>query len=166
MATTALPRAIEDVAAALGITRDHLLLFGEGKAKIRNAARNNGREPGKLILVSAITPTSAGEGKTTTSIGLAQGLAKRKQNVCLALREPSLGPTFGMKGGATGGGKSTVRLDCFSTGSGFGFSSVVALLSPTSSIRASQYRAASGSPPRSDLCRAEIMLKCSSADLS
>ncbi|MDH3253662.1 MAG: formate--tetrahydrofolate ligase [Acidobacteriota bacterium] len=106
MATTALPRAIEDVAAALGITRDHLLLFGEGKAKIRNAARNNGREPGKLILVSAITPTSAGEGKTTTSIGLAQGLAKRKQNVCLALREPSLGPTFGMKGGATGGGKS------------------------------------------------------------
>jgi formate--tetrahydrofolate ligase len=106
MASTALPRSIQDVAAHLGIAPENLLMFGEGKAKIRPEARNNGRKPGKLVLVSAITPTSAGEGKTTTSIGLAQGLAKRGKNVCLALREPSLGPTFGMKGGATGGGKS------------------------------------------------------------
>ena len=106
MPSTALPRPIQDVAADLGVAPENLLMFGEGKAKIRPEARNNGRTPGKLVLVSAITPTSAGEGKTTTSIGLAQGLAKRGQNVCLALREPSLGPTFGMKGGATGGGKS------------------------------------------------------------
>ena len=63
---------------------------------------------GKLILVSALTPTDAGEGKTTTSIGLAQGMARIGERVCLALREPSLGPTFGMKGGATGGGRSVV----------------------------------------------------------
>jgi formate--tetrahydrofolate ligase len=106
MASTALPRPIQDVATDLGIAPENLLMFGEGKAKIRPQARDNGRQPGRLILVSAITPTSAGEGKTTTSIGLAQGLAKRGHNVCLALREPSLGPTFGMKGGATGGGKS------------------------------------------------------------
>jgi formate--tetrahydrofolate ligase len=68
----------------------------------------SGRSPGRLILVSAMTPTGAGEGKTTTSIGLAQGLAKIGESVCLALREPSLGPTFGMKGGATGGGKSVL----------------------------------------------------------
>jgi len=106
MGTSSLPRPIREVAQDLGVADEHLLLFGEGKAKIRPAARDNGRQPGKLILVSAITPTNAGEGKTTTSIGLAQGLAKRGEKVCLALREPSLGPTFGMKGGATGGGKS------------------------------------------------------------
>jgi len=60
------------------------------------------------VLVSAITPTPAGEGKTTTSIGLAQGMARLGRSVCLALREPSLGPIFGMKGGATGGGRSTL----------------------------------------------------------
>jgi formate--tetrahydrofolate ligase len=106
MGTSSLPRSIHEVAADLGVAAENLLPFGEGKAKIRPRARENGRSPGKLVLVSAITPTSAGEGKTTTSIGLAQGLAKRGVKVCLALREPSLGPTFGMKGGATGGGKS------------------------------------------------------------
>ncbi len=99
-------RPIAEVAKDLGIRSEHLLLFGDDKAKIRPAARDNGREPGRLILVSAITPTNAGEGKTTTSIGLAQGMAKIGQSVCLALREPSLGPTFGRKGGATGGGRS------------------------------------------------------------
>ncbi len=99
---------IVDVAAGLGIPRDHLTLYGDDKAKISLGARANGRSPGKVILVSAITPTDAGEGKTTTSIGLAQGLAKTGRSVCLALREPSLGPTFGMKGGATGGGRARV----------------------------------------------------------
>ena len=99
-------RPITEVAADLGVDSKDLLLFGTDKAKIRLEARDNGREPGRLILVSAITPTNAGEGKTTTSIGLAQGLAKIGESVCLALREPSLGPTFGRKGGATGGGRS------------------------------------------------------------
>ena len=102
------PRPILDVARSLGIDRRHLVPYGDDKAKIRLAARDSGRPPGRLILVSAITPTGAGEGKTTTSIGLAQGLASLGQSVCLALREPSLGPTFGMKGGATGGGKAVL----------------------------------------------------------
>jgi formate--tetrahydrofolate ligase len=103
-------KPITEVAAGLGIAPEHLVPYGSDKAKIRLAARAaSGRPPGKLVLVSAITPTDAGEGKTTTSIGLAQGLARIGEKVCLALREPSLGPTFGMKGGATGGGKSTVE---------------------------------------------------------
>ena len=69
-------RPIVEVAEDLGIERKDLLLFGDDKAKIKPEARENGRQPGRLVLVSAITPTSAGEGKTTTSIGLAQGLAK------------------------------------------------------------------------------------------
>jgi formate--tetrahydrofolate ligase len=101
-------RPITEVARDLGIADEHLVPYGSDKAKVRLAAAANGRPRGRLVLVSAITPTSAGEGKTTTSIGLAQGLAKIGQNVCLALREPSLGPTFGKKGGATGGGKSIV----------------------------------------------------------
>ena len=106
MSDTQLPRPIHDVAAGLEIDPQQLIPFGEGKAKVKLTAREAKPRSGKLVLVSAITPTSAGEGKTTTSIGLAQGLAKRGEKVCLALREPSLGPTFGMKGGATGGGKS------------------------------------------------------------
>ena len=101
-------RPIPDVARELGIAEHHLLPFGLDKAKVRLEARENGREPGRLVLVSAITPTKSGEGKTTTSIGLAQGLRRIGESVCLALREPSLGPIFGMKGGATGGGKSIV----------------------------------------------------------
>jgi len=105
---TPTPRPILDVASDLGIDRKNVVPYGDDKAKIRLAARETGRPPGKLILVSAITPTGAGEGKTTTSIGLAQGLARIGEKVCLALREPSLGPTFGMKGGATGGGKAVL----------------------------------------------------------
>jgi formate--tetrahydrofolate ligase len=105
---TPTPRPILDVASDLGIDRKNVVPYGDDKAKIRLAARETDRPPGKLILVSAITPTGAGEGKTTTSIGLAQGLARIGEKVCLALREPSLGPTFGMKGGATGGGKAVL----------------------------------------------------------
>lgn len=101
-------RPIGEVAKRLGIRPEHVILYGHDKAKIALEAEASSREPGRLVLVSAITPTDAGEGKTTTCIGLAQGLARLGQRVCLALREPSLGPTFGMKGGATGGGKSTL----------------------------------------------------------
>lgn len=101
-------RPIGEVAASLGIRPEHVTAYGHDKAKIALEAEASSREPGRLVLVSAITPTDAGEGKTTTCIGLAQGLARIGQRVCLALREPSLGPTFGMKGGATGGGKSTL----------------------------------------------------------
>ncbi|MFQ5671399.1 MAG: formate--tetrahydrofolate ligase [Acidobacteriota bacterium] len=102
------PRPIIQLAEEMGIQRSHIVPYGADKAKIHLAARQPGPPPGKLILVSAITPTRYGEGKTTTSIGLAQGLARRRQRVCLALREPSLGPTFGKKGGATGGGRSVL----------------------------------------------------------
>ncbi len=106
--TTNAPRPIADVARDLGIDPQNLVPYGNDKAKVRLAARETGRPPGKLILVSALTPTDAGEGKTTTSIGLAQGMSRIGEKVCLALREPSLGPTFGMKGGATGGGRAVV----------------------------------------------------------
>jgi formate--tetrahydrofolate ligase len=100
---------IKDLAANLGVASGYVIPYGEDKAKLRLEARAaSGRDPGKLILVSAITPTGAGEGKTTVSIGLAQGLAAIGEQVCIALREPSLGPTFGMKGGATGGGASVL----------------------------------------------------------
>jgi formate--tetrahydrofolate ligase len=101
-------RPIVDVAASLGIPHHHLTLYGDDKAKVSLAATDSGRPRGKLILVSAITPTDAGEGKTTISIGLAQGLVRIGKRACLALREPSLGPTFGMKGGATGGGLARI----------------------------------------------------------
>ena len=102
-------RPIREVAARLGIADEHVIPYGDDKAKIAlAAAQASTRAPGRLILVSAITPTDAGEGKTTMSIGLAQGLAALGERACLALREPSLGPTFGLKGGATGGGRSRV----------------------------------------------------------
>ena len=108
MSDVARVQPITEVAAGLGISRDHLQLYGDDKAKIALEARAGKPLSGRLVLVSAITPTDAGEGKTTTSIGLAQGLATIGQSVCLALREPSLGPTFGMKGGATGGGAASI----------------------------------------------------------
>ncbi len=103
-------RPIADVAADLALDPDHLLPLGRDKAKVDLAALG-GREQatGRLILVSAITPTPAGEGKTTTSIGLAQGMRLAGEKVCVALREPSLGPCFGVKGGGTGGGKATLE---------------------------------------------------------
>jgi formate--tetrahydrofolate ligase len=98
-------RPIGDVARDLGIASDHLEPYGRDKAKVRlEALDRSERTPGKLVLVSAITPTPAGEGKTTTSIGLAQGLRKIGKDAILALRQPSMGPVFGRKGGATGGG--------------------------------------------------------------
>ncbi len=100
---------ISHVAAKLGISPDHLSFYGRDKAKVSVDALQSKPQRGKLILVSAITPTPAGEGKTTVSIGLSQGLKKIGQSVALALRQPSMGPVFGRKGGATGGGKSTVQ---------------------------------------------------------
>ena len=103
-------RPIVDVAEDLGIAPEHLEPYGRDKAKVRlEASRSSGRRPGKLILVSAITPTPAGEGKTTTSIGLAQGLRRIGKRVVVALRQPSMGPVFGRKGGATGGGQSKIE---------------------------------------------------------
>jgi formate--tetrahydrofolate ligase len=104
------PRPITEVAAKLGLEPGDLQPYGHTIAKIEPSAlaRPRRNDRAKLILVSAITPTPAGEGKTTTSIGLAQGLAKIGESVCLALREPSLGPCMGVKGGATGGGLSQV----------------------------------------------------------
>lgn len=99
-------RPIADVAADLGLSPQDLVPFGYDKAKI---LRDPHKTPkGKLILVSAITPTPAGEGKTTTSVALAQGLGKIGKKACVVLREPSLGPCLGMKGGAAGGGHSQV----------------------------------------------------------
>lgn len=100
---------IFDIAAQLGIDEKFVEPYGRDKAKISLEALKNPPKHGKLVLVSAITPTPAGEGKTTTSIGLAQGLKKIGKNAALALRQPSMGPVFGRKGGATGGGKSTVQ---------------------------------------------------------
>jgi formate--tetrahydrofolate ligase len=103
------PKPIGRIAADLDLEPDDLIPFGyyRGKVHYRAIARSK-RPEGKLILVSAITPTPAGEGKTTMSIGLAQGLAKVGAKVTAALREPSMGPLFGMKGGATGGGRSQI----------------------------------------------------------
>src|SRR5271157_5306741 len=103
-------RPIVEVAHDLDIALEYVEPYGRDKAKIRlEAVAASGRKPGKLILVSAITPTPAGEGKTTTAIGLAQGLRRIGQNAALALRQPSLGPVFGRKGGATGGGASRLE---------------------------------------------------------
>jgi len=104
-------RHIFEIASKLGLTEDDLVLYGRYKAKIRLevARRFSRRKSSSLILVSAMTPTPAGEGKTTVSIGLAQALAKIGKSTVAALREPSLGPVFGIKGGATGGGLSRVH---------------------------------------------------------
>lgn len=105
--TTGLP--IEEVASKLGIPDNALEQYGKGKAKIDFTQLDlEKNEQGKLILVTAITPTPAGEGKTTTSIGLADGLTKIGKKAAVALREPSLGPVFGVKGGAAGGGYAQV----------------------------------------------------------
>jgi len=101
-------KPIMEVARVLGVDPAHLEPYGNDKAKISLQALNGKTPRGRLILVSAITPTPAGEGKTTTSIGLAQGLALNGINATVALREPSLGPYLGMKGGGSGGGRSQV----------------------------------------------------------
>ena len=104
------PRPIEEIAAGLGLTRQDIDLYGNYKAKIGPEVmkRLADKPDGKLVLVTAITPTPAGEGKTTTTVGLGDALHKMGKNVVLALREPSLGPVFGIKGGAAGGGWAQV----------------------------------------------------------
>lgn len=101
---------IVKIASKLGLTEDDLELYGKYKAKIslETIKRLNEKEDGKLVLVTAINPTPAGEGKTTTMIGLAQSLNKIGKNAVVAMREPSLGPCFGVKGGAAGGGYAQV----------------------------------------------------------
>lgn len=101
---------ITDVAAKLGISEEDIEMYGRYKAKLSMdlIRRMEDKPAGKLILVTAITPTPAGEGKSTTTVGLAQGLAKLDKSVIVALREPSLGPCMGIKGGAAGGGYSQV----------------------------------------------------------
>ncbi len=101
---------IVEVAKKAGIEERHLELYGRDKAKILSsiAEKADARRDGKLILVTAITPTKAGEGKTTTSIALAEGFGEMRQNAILCLREPALGPVFGIKGGATGAGKASI----------------------------------------------------------
>src|SRR5688572_20835028 len=109
IAQAAKPHPIVDVAAELGLRTDDLELFGKFKAKIPlDVIHNRSKSPGKLILVTGISPTPAGEGKSTVSVGLADGLRRLGHKVVLCLREPSLGPVFGMKGGATGGGHAQV----------------------------------------------------------
>ena len=97
---------IKDVAASLGIVEDDLELYGKYKAKFSDEllSKIESNKNGKLVLVTAINPTPAGEGKTTTSVGLGQAMGVLGKKACLALREPSLGPCFGIKGGAAGGG--------------------------------------------------------------
>ncbi|MDO4810838.1 MAG: formate--tetrahydrofolate ligase [Eubacteriales bacterium] len=101
-------RPISQIAAQCGIDESYLELYGRYKAKIDLSLLQNTPHKGKLILVTAMTPTPAGEGKTTTTVGLADGLRKIGKKAVIALREPSLGPVFGIKGGAAGGGYAQV----------------------------------------------------------
>ena len=106
IAQEAVMEPIKNVAARCGISEDDLELYGKYKAKISdeyiNSVKDN--EDGKLILVTAINPTPAGEGKTTITVGLGEAFGKLGKKAVIALREPSLGPCFGIKGGAAGGG--------------------------------------------------------------
>ncbi|MCK4980873.1 MAG: formate--tetrahydrofolate ligase, partial [Candidatus Delongbacteria bacterium] len=103
-------KKITEIAKSIGLSADDIELYGDYKAKIKFEAieKLKDRSEGQLILVSAITPTPAGEGKTTVSIGLAQAMNKLGKKTIAAIREPSLGPIFGIKGGAAGGGYSQV----------------------------------------------------------
>ena len=103
-------KKITEIAGKLGITEDEIETYGKYKAKISNQLYKNmkNKEDGKLVLVTAMSPTPLGEGKTTISISIADGLRRIGENSILALREPSLGPVFGVKGGATGGGYAQV----------------------------------------------------------
>src|SRR5262249_45939879 len=110
IAQAADPRAIVDVAADLGLAPQELEPYGRFKAKVPLEAleRRSGVAQGKLVCVTAITPTPAGEGKTTTAIALVDALWRLGARTALCLREPSLGPVFGAKGGAAGGGRAQV----------------------------------------------------------
>ena len=102
-------RSITEVAQDLGLSASDIETYGNDKAKVPLQSFPKRETPGKLVVVTAITPTPAGEGKSTTAVGLTQGLSKIGKNVALTIRQPSLGPVFGHKGGGTGGGKSTVQ---------------------------------------------------------
>jgi len=110
IARQAQPLPISQIAQSLDLETDELIPYGKDKAKVHISAleRRRNEPDGKLILVTAITPTSFGEGKTTTTIGLGQALGRMKKQAMIAIREPSLGPVFGIKGGATGGGYAQV----------------------------------------------------------
>ena len=109
IAQEATPLKVTEIAKSCGIDEKYIELYGNYKAKIDyNMLKETDKPDGKLILVTAITPTPAGEGKTTTSVGLADGLRAIGKNAVVALREPSLGPVFGVKGGAAGGGYAQV----------------------------------------------------------
>ena len=110
IAQSAQLKHIRDVGASIGIAEDELEFYGKYKAKLsyEAVARISKQKPGKLILVTAINPTPAGEGKTTTTIGLGDALTRLGKSCALALREPSLGPVMGVKGGAAGGGYAQV----------------------------------------------------------
>jgi formate--tetrahydrofolate ligase len=110
IARAATPRPLTEVAAKIGIPADALIPYGRTKAKLDTArlAPRKSAQDAALILVTAMSPTPAGEGKTTTTIGLGDGLARLGKSVAICLREPSLGPCFGQKGGATGGGHAQV----------------------------------------------------------
>ena len=109
IAQAATPKNIREIAEIAGVPEKYLECYGNYKAKVDyNMLREGDYTPGKLVLVTAINPTPAGEGKTTTTVGLADALRKRGKNCVVALREPSLGPVFGIKGGAAGGGYAQV----------------------------------------------------------
>ncbi|HKL11077.1 MAG TPA: formate--tetrahydrofolate ligase, partial [Clostridia bacterium] len=96
---------IREIAKKVGLTEDNIDLYGKYKAKVDyNVLKETKGKDAKMILVTAINPTPAGEGKTTTTIGVADALSRLGNNTMVALREPSLGPVFGVKGGAAGGG--------------------------------------------------------------
>lgn len=107
IAQAAKPQCINNIAEKAGIPEDAMIPYGRFIAKV-NPMAITGPQRAKLVLVTAINPTPAGEGKTTVSVGLADGMTKLGKKAMLALREPSLGPVFGMKGGATGGGYAQV----------------------------------------------------------
>lgn len=108
IANSVVMKPIEEIAESIGIAKENLSLYGKYKAKINNIESLDDNEDGKLILVTAITPTPAGEGKTTTSVGLVDALTAIGKKAVIALREPSLGPVFDVKGGAAGGGHAQV----------------------------------------------------------
>ena len=114
IAQAAKPRPITEVAADLDLGSDELILYGAHKAKVKLGGLANRRRKGHLVLVTAITPTAAGEGKSTVSVGLTQALRKMGRNAILAMREPSLGPVFGIKGGHAAGSKFVDSLELFS----------------------------------------------------
>lgn len=101
-------RNIQDVAQELAISPDRLIPYGLHFAKIQPAAATSNAQRGKLVLVTGITPTAHGEGKTVTTIGLAQSIRRLGHKAIATVRQPSMGPVFGLKGGATGGGKAQV----------------------------------------------------------